>query len=242
MQHIWSSLTHPPHSLRREGKTVCKMLPLGAATVQSCKAASSQRAAFHLPTEATLPRTAQPICLLCDVNGSLQYQWNQTCSSREKFHGISFAGRGRERGVERIHPDSTVLTEERKNNQHSSQWSLVIPVVHRGTGHLKTFADSGHDLKLKLSFHLGNKMWYWFSDWAGDKEISWEGRKLPWVSLSLKDLNVLSHNNEKIHNRRMYAPKYILGKAKYWALYKAWLKRQRFLHKTNTAKWNIRRL
>lgn len=54
--------------------------------------------------------------------------------------------------MERIHPDSTVLTEERKNNQHSSQRSLVIPVVRRGAGHLNAFADSLHDLKLKFKF------------------------------------------------------------------------------------------
>lgn len=141
--------------LARRGKACVQGADPGSLyNLQRCEMAWAQQITCQLPAEVTMPGTAQTICLLWGikisgiVKGNFQYPWNQTCSSRERFHGISFAGRGREWEVERIWCDSTVLTEKMKNN-HSSQWRLVIPALHMGVRHLNAFADSVHDLELK---------------------------------------------------------------------------------------------
>ena len=58
--------------------------------------------------------------------------------------------------MERIRPDSTVLTEKVKNHQHGSQRSLAIPIVHAGVRHLNAFADSVHGLELKCPSRHSN--------------------------------------------------------------------------------------
>lgn len=202
------------------------------------------------PLPAALPSPSTHkwhVCVLWGMKmseigtGNFQLPWNQTSSSGEELNGISFAGRGREWEAERIQPDSIVLTEKGKNNQRSYQWNLVILVVHMRVRRLNAFVVSVHHLELKQSFHLGSKTRYWFSDWTGKKDLSCEGKN----TMDLTQPQTLECSSQKQqqknNNKRTHTPKHVLGKPKYCALCKEWLKKQQFWNKKlcEVELWNV---